>query len=149
MRFGELKVGDIVYLAEIKELELIGDCIKKLVVKEIVQYKHNSTIEVHFTNDTLIIVNADDTYLFKGGIVSEPFKMFDMKLFTCTYETCLESLKKVIDGKLKTSLTLKTSIDKVVWRLRTINATLSELSIFLNNEKKVKENVVSETVYTD
>lgn len=147
MKFGELKVGDIVYLAEIDKSTLVNDEIKKLVVKEIIAYRYNGTLEVHFTNDTLIIVNKEDTYLYKGGVIGMPYDLFSVKLFTCTYESCLEAIEKIITGRLENVLKTKELVDRAVLRLSVMKATITELSVFLGIEKK--KDVVTEPVYAD
>ena len=147
MKFGELKVGDIVYLAEIDKSTLVNDAIKKLVVKEIIAYRYNGTLEVHFTNDTLIIVNKEDTYLYKGGVIGTPYDLFSVKLFTCAYDSCLEAIEKIITGRLENVLKVKETVDKAVLRLSVMKATLTELSVFRGIEKK--KDVVTEPVYVD
>ena len=147
MKFGELKVGDIVYLAEIEKSTLVDDAIKKLVVKEIIAYRYNGTLEVHFTNDTLIIVNKEDTYLYKGGVIGTPYDLFSVKLFTCAYDSCLEAIEKIITGRLENVLKVKEAVDKAVLRLSVMKATLTELSVFRGIEKK--KDVVTEPVYAD
>ena len=147
MKFGELKVGDIVYFAEIDKSTLVNDAIKKLVVKEIIAYKYNGTLEVHFTNDTLIIVNKEDTYLYKGGFIGMPYDLFSAELFTCEYDSCLEFIEKIITGKFESVLKVKEAVDKAFLRLSVMKATLTELSVFRGIEKK--KDVVTETVYSD
>ena len=66
MKFGEIKKGDVIYVAIIKNSEIQDQDVKTKNVTEVYLYKDNGGVEIHFDDDSMIIPGQDEEYVVSG-----------------------------------------------------------------------------------
>lgn len=142
MKFKDLKVGDKVYCAFIKNSELVNNEIKVKQVSERLEYKATASVEIHFSDDTMIIPGKDEEYVVRGlGTLVNPAELFNFTIYACSHKDCLDILTRLISSKI---IQVEEAGKKIDFQLKQLCKTYHYIE-----EITRKSSVVAETVYAD
>lgn len=142
MKFGEVKKGDSIYLLEVKDSEIIDKEIKKKLVSEVCINDSINSIEIKFSDGSVIIPNKDDDYVVRGlSSIVELLEPFVFRVYATTYECCYETIKKIVESKIKLIEEESKKMDWQMEKLYYMDTVVGSMN--------VKELVVLEPVFAD
>lgn len=142
MKFGEIKKGDVIYVAIVKNSEIVDQDIKTKNVTEVYLYKDNGGVEIHFDDSSMIIPGQDEEYVISGmGCLSNILNPFNFTIFATSRDTCALALSRIISTKMA-----QLSED-----YKKINIQMARLCLMSSVAREIesKSSVVLEPVYAD
>jgi hypothetical protein len=145
MKFEDIEKGSVVYYADIKNSELVDGEIKLKQVQETKNYYATGIKEILFTDGTMIMPDKTSSCLIKNqASLSNVTIPFSFMIYSCDYDICLKRLKEIVDEKIYEVNEIYKSSNIQLTRLCLINSSISNIE-----DKKIKEEIVLDTVYTD
>ena len=142
MKFGEIKKGDVIYVAIIKNSEIQDQDVKTKNVTEVYLYKDNGGVEIHFDDDSMIIPGQDEEYVVSGmGCLTNILNPFNFTIFATSHDACAMTLSRIISTKMA-----QLSED-----YKKINIQMARLCLMSSVAREIesKSSVVLEPVYAD
>ena len=142
MKFGEIKKGDVIYVAVVKNSEIVDQDVRTKNVTEVYLYKDNGGVEIHFDDSSMIIPGQDEEYVISGmGCLSNILNPFNFTIFATSRDTCALALSRIVSTKMA-----QLSED-----YKKINIQMARLCLMSSVAREIesKSSVVLEPVYAD
>lgn len=142
MKFGELKTGDTIYCIMVKNSEIVDSQIKTKIVADVYKYKDTNSIEVHLSDDTMIIPGQEEEYVIRGlGTMTNILEPFNFTIYATSQSGCQKVIEKLVSTK----------ITQLSEDYKKINVQMARLCLMSSVAREIesKSSVVLEPVYTD
>lgn len=142
MKFQEVKKGDIIYYANIKDTEIENGKIQKKVVNEVKSSSAINTVEIYFSDNTMVIPDKKQESIIRGiGTLANLLEPFNFTIYSTSYDACAKILRNIVSTK----------ISQITEDYKKINIQMSRLCLMSSilREIEKKSSVVLEPVYAD
>lgn len=134
--FSNLKSGDKIYLAEVKDSSFVG----KIVQKEIAAtktYMGTGYIEITFIDGSHIITHLYEDCHTKFSPEDTYIDPMNVSVYATEYEKCFSEFKKIVDKRLRKINEIASMANKEIPKISLIATSARNIERELNKTNKV------------